>query len=436
MTEEKENILATNNNVLVCIDVDVDNLDPLLKKEFEYIKRNFCGIVLTDANSYADYAKSNCPLITYFCGTLQHFYEQLQLVPDVITVIKELSCNYEDIRSDHIELIDLGQVPINVHNVGVYFRNCFDSTQNYFDLISTEHQFQTLTDSNKPSNAFRTGIYLSKVEKNNDDSLSFNLLRCSSNLGGPTANFGQTDDYVVDHVNNLAGCFFFEETDLNHVLAQIYENTSNEGVDKKAKIKEHSDKTKDMPRNGLMAFTTFYKGHANNNFDPKVIQLTKSTSDLFDWTVNNVSSLTRLRFRLKTPNPNYVDKFDIVLYPNSVFIMSLSSNRLYTHEIVPSVLSVDKIPTRLGYVIRCSKTKAIYKDNQTYIIDNDQDTVVTNNNYVKLEKPDQEGIKELKDLYFKENTSDELITYRKFYFSLNNGDYERPLANSQTLQIS
>jgi len=59
------------------------------------------------------------------------------------------------------------------------------------------------------------------------------------------------------------------------------------------------------------------------------------------------------------------------LYPNSVFIMSLEMNRLYTHEISPSHLPMDLIPLRLGYVIRCSKTKAIYKDNKTYIINND-----------------------------------------------------------------
>lgn len=60
--------------------------------------------------------------------------------------------------------------------------------------------------------------------------------------------------------------------------------------------------------------------------------------------------------------------FDITLYPNSVFVMSLDMNRLYTHEIIPSILPIDRIPTRMGYVIRCSKTNAIFKNEQTYII--------------------------------------------------------------------
>ena len=33
---------------------------------------------------------------------------------------------------------------------------------------------------------------------------------------------------------------------------------------------------------------------------------------------------------------------------------------------------------------------------------------------------------ELKDLYFKENCTDELINYGKFHFSLNSGDYLKP----------
>src|SRR4029079_302177 len=127
-------------------------------------------------------------------------------------------------------------------------------------------------------------------------------------------------------------------------------------VEKKAKIKKHSDKTKDMPLNGLIVFCTFYKDHLNN----KNIQ--KSKNDAFDYCYKDTSVLTRLRFELKKTvnNSNLKRKFDVILYPNSVFIMSLSTNRLYTHEIVPSTLPIDMIPTRMGYVVRCSKMDAIY----------------------------------------------------------------------------
>ena len=201
----------------------------------------------------------------------------------------------------------------------------------------------------------------------------------------------------------MARYFFQEKTELNHVLAQIYENKKiiegDKTYERKGKIKDHSDKTKDMPRNGLMAFCTFY----NDN--------KKHTE----------AELTRIRFRLK---PTVIDerlnkKFDIVLYPNSVFIMSLSSNRLYTHEVIPSILPIDKIPIRMGYVIRCSKTEAVYKEEQTYIVEDD--------NYIKLEEADIDGIKRLKEFYFRENMSEEVIDYDKFYFSLNNGDYQKPI---------
>lgn len=111
----------------------------------------------------------------------------------------------------------------------------------------------------------------------------------------------------------------------------------------------------------------------------------------------------------------------MTLYPNSVFIIPLSTNRLYTHEIVPSVLPVDMIPTRLGYVMRCSNRKAIYREGQTYIW-NEKDHA-----YVLLEKPVPDGFKKLTNLYFKENTSDDVVEYGdEFLFSLNRGDFDKP----------
>jgi len=130
--------------------------------------------------------------------------------------------------------------------------------------------------------------------------------------------------------------------------------------------------------------------------------------------------LTRLRFRLKkcVNDDTLTKNFDVILYPNSVFLMSLLTNRLYTHEIIPSNLPIDKLPIRLGYVIRCSKTKAVFKDNQIYI---DYDGEL-----IKLDEPVDGQIWELKGMYIKENSSDESITYERTNFSLNNGDYIKP----------
>jgi hypothetical protein len=65
----------------------------------------------------------------------------------------------------------------------------------------TEHQFQHLTESNKPGTAFRKGIYITNVTTTENDTLEFNLLRCSSNLDGSTDNFRDTDNHIIKEIN-------------------------------------------------------------------------------------------------------------------------------------------------------------------------------------------------------------------------------------------
>jgi hypothetical protein len=110
-----------------------------------------------------------------------------------------------------------------------------------------------------------------------------------------------------------------------------------------------------MPRNALMAFCTFYKNYQGNDFLPEELtKFKKSQDDIFDYVYKSTSVLTHLRFRLKNmvEDETLTKHFDVILYPNSVFLMSLNTNRLYTHEIIPSTLPVDSIPTRL---VRWSK---------------------------------------------------------------------------------
>jgi len=95
-------------------------------------------------------------------------------------------------------------------------------------------------------------------------------------------------------------------------------------------------------------------------------------------------------------------------------------NRLYTHEIVPSILPIERISTRMGYVVRCSATKSVFKDDQTYIVEGDE--------MVRLERPTDDDVRRLRGLYFKENTSTDVMDYGKIYFSMNEGDYTRPVA--------
>jgi hypothetical protein len=99
--------------------------------------------------------------------------------------------------------------------------------------------------------------------------------------------------------------------------------------------------------------------------------------------------------------------------------MSLKTNRLYTHEIIPSILSVDKIPVRMGYVIRCSNAEAVFKDGCTFL--------KRGNESVKLRDCVDGDMAELKKLYYEENTQDKTMIYPEINFSLNRGDYKMPM---------
>lgn len=189
---------------------------------------------------------------------------------------------------------------------------------------------------------------------------------------------------------------------LNHVLAQVYENstTMNDAgktaKEHKAKIKSHSDKTKDMPANGLIAFCSFYSD---------TIKYKAPSHDRFDRCYRGASVLTQLRFKLKDEVQHLplAKDFRVTLYPNSVLLIPLSTNRLYTHEIVPPVLPVGKFPTRLGYVARCSKTKAVHRDGATFLLQEGGEGV-------RLERPTQAESDELKLLYQKENLTAEKVS--------------------------
>lgn len=467
----EENNLYTNKHILIYNGYNENIvLNELYLSEFEYLKNNFCGKVIINYNANIDIGEKIAENINelnmaytdvYICGEISNFFASQNefnlLLKNNIYIIKELSQNYANFANNlnhpNIQLIYCGQVPINVHNAGVFFRKWFNDEADIFGSIVAEHEFQTLTESNKPTNAFRTGIYISEVKEIEDNKLEFHLLRCSSNLSGPTDNTKSMDKKIIHDVNVLGKKFFDSETKLNHVLAQIYSNTmepNDEGEikEKKAKIKSHSDKTKDMPSNGLMAFCSFYQNYngiedkfTNSDSNSKV-KFSKSVINLFDYVYRSNGSrpgsepsvLTKLRFRLKSDiepieADSMVKQFDIILYPNSIFVMSLKTNRLYTHEIVPSYLGIGMLPIRMGYVVRCSKTKAVYHEGKTFLIPDDKtksNGLNDKTELVELTEPDEEGIQRLKDLYYKENMTSKKIVYSGFNFSLNKGDYMKP----------
>ncbi|MFJ6577574.1 hypothetical protein ACIQMY_16565 [Streptomyces sp. NPDC091368] len=333
-----------------------------------------------------------------------------------VFVVRELSHGYREDEGAPWAVVGLGRVPRRVHGVGVHHPRFFDPAAGHFGRIRAEHAFQSLTESTKPGTAHRTGIYLTPVVRDGD-ALHFRLLRCSTNLSGPTENFGPTDTQIVEALNREAAAVFRNHAPLNHVLAQIYHNTvaTAERKQSKARIASHADKTKDMPVDGVMAFCTFYD---------RLDGLEPQAEDVFDRGLRGVSALTRLRFRLKDATAELDGtalpaRFTVTLHPGSVFFMPLSTNRLYTHEIRPSALDATALPTRLGYVVRCSSAEAVHRDGRTFLR--------TAGGPVPLEPPTEAGLDELRGLYAKENRTSSSVDYGdRFRFSMNTGDYGAP----------
>lgn len=258
----------------------------------------------------------------------------------------------------------------------LYTPNFFNSDVNYFDLITKSHNLYDLRESVKETVSLRTGVYLSEVDKGN-----FHLMRCSTNLSGPTENFKSVDRELINYVNRRFG------TKCNHVLAQVYHNKRIDGKNKKAKIKTHSDKTKDMDPDGVIAFCTFYD--------------------------RPTTKFSKLRFTNKKTS----EKTDYILENNSLLIIDIDTNAKYTHEIIPSPGEVEELPLRLGYVMRCSNVIAYHYSNtgETFI------------DGIKMHDTTLEDVKQITDLYYKENTEAERMIYPKIYCSLNKGDYMKPI---------
>jgi hypothetical protein len=405
MERTEARILDTNNILIVPFTL-----------EDESLIRDFCGSIITINDLSSDLPRFSQKTV-YLCGDLSQVNCHNLNAADQVFAIRELSHGYrEDEDGKTWKLVDLGQIPILVHGVGVYYRRFFDLGFDLFNRICTEHTFQSLTESTKPGTAHRTGIYLTPVTQDSED-LHFRLLRCSTNLSGPTENFRAHDRYIVDALNQEAGFIFQNQAPLNHVLAQIYHNTPATSAQKesKAKISAHADKTKDMPINGIMAFCTFYD---------QLDKLRPLTKDAFDYGYKGISGLTKLHFRLKASvaersGCTLPRQFTLTLYPNSVFFMPLSTNRLYTHEIQSSTLDAELLPTRLGYVVRCSSTEAVHKNGHTFL--------KMDGKLVKLVPSTLEGMNELRKLYADENKTQAFIDYGdKFLFSMNTGDYIAP----------
>ncbi|MBP0017221.1 MAG: hypothetical protein J7647_06630 [Cyanobacteria bacterium SBLK] len=412
-TEKTEARLFDANNLLVM-------LSPL---EDESAIADFYGSAIVVDDFSSDALSSGLPDLAqktvYLCGDISKASRYNFNAAERVFIIRELSHSYNEPDNDGQTRtrVDSGRIPLLAHGIGAYYRRFFDPNFDYFNRICAEHEFQSLTESTKSGTARRTGIYLTPVEQDGEE-LHFHLLRCSTNLSGPTENFRATDKYIVDALNQEAARIFQNHAPLNHVLAQIYHNTlantATAQKQSKAKISAHADKTKDMPIDGIMAFCTFYDG----------LDKLQPLADGFDYGYKGISGLTKLHFRLKKSVSErsgcaLPPQFALTLYPNSVFFMPLSANRLYTHEIRPSMLDAKLLPTRLGYVVRCSRTEAVHQNGRTFLKQDGR--------RVALVPPTLEGMKDLRKLYAEENKTQSFIDYGdRFLFSMNAGDYSAP----------
>lgn len=145
---EVENSLITGKHLLY---VETD-----LTTKLDYLVKNFCGKVI---HSFTELASQTLDSKTnvYLTGNIGLF-DEFDFASSSVYIVDYVSSNYEKFTD---RIIKLGQVPINLHNVGVYFRSWFSDSVNWFENIGSEHEFQTLTESTKESNAFRKGIYYS-----------------------------------------------------------------------------------------------------------------------------------------------------------------------------------------------------------------------------------------------------------------------------------
>lgn len=397
-----------------------------LRESFFGVRRPYLGVKDRDATIYLfDSLSEAMAIVKKAFSSLSERDFKIKLC-----VIEELAFGLEALDPCDgwldIRRISMGQVPQAIcpsfKELGVFFPCLYEDQATRFGDIEAAHGFQVLRESTKPTPAHRKGIYMTPVAREGED-LRFRLLRCSTNLEGPTDSLRAPDLGILDDLNARVPGLFAKPMAFNHVLAQIYYNKKEEGKDRKARIGDHSDKTKDMPSTGLMAFVTLYR-------DDEIFRSLVPKPEVggpYDLFYKKATALTRLRFRRKkglTDSTGLPPTFEVPLYPGSVFMIALDTNRLYTHEIVPSNLPVEHLPTRMGYVVRCSDQEALWKrsEDQVYLVDKKDGTRL-----YPLSPPTPCKEEALKEAYRMENRLTDRVCYGEVDFSFNQGDYLKPI---------
>lgn len=373
-----------------------------------YVKQNFCGRVISLLEEMPAFKVSQ---LVFFAGDKEH----APAPSPHLFVVQEYSTGFTG-EEEGVLFVRLGQLPLNIHGLGVYWPEFFVSCQDWVSTIEAEHDLAPLQEGDKANFAIRKGCYVTAVTEE-EQQLRFRLLRCSTNFGAPTENIRATDMAILKTLNELAPAFFKNCATLNHELIQVYRPRLSEKKEQRASIKPHSDKSEDFSARSVIAFCSFYEGYRGKGFPNRPEWKPRHP---FDWVYRETSILTRLVFRSKTSSSSRPDSFEVVVHPGSIFMIPEEVNRQYVHEVKNSVLPIDKYATRLSVVARCSRAEAVFREGMTLL-------QTASKKYQPLHAASPEDVALLKQLYLQENTQVPQVIYPfPLLFSLNRGDYMKP----------
>ncbi|MFV2179592.1 hypothetical protein ACFHW2_18825 [Actinomadura sp. LOL_016] len=103
--------------------------------------KDFFGSVITPE----DFASGSFDLAhksVYLCGDVSEVGGRRLHAAGRVFVIRGLAHGYHEDVDKAWSIVDLGQVPVRVHGVGVYYRRFFDLDADHFGRICAEHAFQ------------------------------------------------------------------------------------------------------------------------------------------------------------------------------------------------------------------------------------------------------------------------------------------------------
>jgi len=105
---EKVSSLIKNKHILICIDQQLKNLNSCYNNELEYVRNNFCGVILSEMESFID-SNYSFDTIIYLCGDIEKNYSEIkniQIIQKTSCIIKVLdTITFINIKSKYVNSI-------------------------------------------------------------------------------------------------------------------------------------------------------------------------------------------------------------------------------------------------------------------------------------------------------------------------------------------